>query len=195
MKTNNVICFVLLLATFVQTTSAQEKERANALDAKTWSLLYGVNGLLQFNPFDGMIAAKYNRSANSALRFGVGVHVREFDANEMSNSRITANLLFVKYPNIDREVLFYFGAGPQLEFAHQGTDREDFEQSINIVGVGANGILGSEWFATEHISLFVEYGLNVQVRFFDIDQLNGPTGAFQDYSIDNIITAGLSTYF
>lgn len=203
MKILQVLTFLIISVIFVQPGNAQEseqqskqqKERQNALDAKTWSLLYGINGLLQFHSINGTIAAKYHVTPNKAFRFGVGINVWDSEANSSSRTRILLELNLLKYPDITREVIFYYGFGPVLDFSHFGSNASDASRGQNITGLGLTGIVGSEWFATKHISVFVEYSLTGKIRFINGDVASGDSGNFKEYMIDNNIRPGLAVYF
>ncbi|GAB5520548.1 MAG: hypothetical protein RhofKO_27990 [Rhodothermales bacterium] len=155
--------FVLML---VLSSSAygQDQDRPNALKAGNWALLFQLDQPLGVSFFQGMVGLKYHSADDRAVRFGLGGRVTQALSPSISNVHVVAQTQYMIYPTPGREVNMYYGIGPQLNLSHSEQNRANVESTQTRLGAGMVGSLGAEWFATQHISIFAEYGSSLVVQ-------------------------------
>ena len=163
---------------FAQDT-VQEDMAENPLDEKDWALQFEISDNFTLTSFQGTIlSVKYHLDTQKALRLGTSIDLftgTKKDNNDgpgyadgtkenASTYDITITFQYVRYPQSKRRVLFFYGAGPFLEYKSDSytykkeNSYSDQEHEETIWGLGISGIIGGEWFVTQDISLLGEYG-------------------------------------
>ena len=97
--------------------------------------------------------------------------------------KITINIQYIYYTDPDAVINFYYGAGPSVSYSFSSSEykrtsdysgmggpsyNEEIFQSQSDsygLGLGAQGVLGVEWFVSDHISLLGEYGIIAQYEW------------------------------
>ena len=158
--------------------------------------------------------------AQNALRFGINLDLAkgvqkndELDAGVEDNSEvegsvyaINTTLQYIRYPKPKRRILYFYGAGPFLEYT---TDSYSFEENNSYYdedqkswGLGISAVVGVEWFVTHAISLLGEYGVRAGYYFSkktyeevgwtrEIDEITTKEFIFEPLPVK----FGLSVYF
>ncbi len=207
--TRFIICS-LALAFFTISAAAQTKPdaapaRANSLVSGAWAVQFQVENDFTLEPFNGtMISLKRHLTSRSALRVGVGLDLSatdesEYVSNSMADTLVTSrasdgdvenqavrlDLLYVRYPNPEATVNWYWGAGPTMRYQHnegEGTSPNSdgrtwtSHSESESWGLGVLGCVGAEWFAGRSVSLHAEYFVTLQYTRFDSDQRDHTTG-------------------
>lgn len=223
------IVLLLLLTGLVGGESASADDYSkDALKAGSWSLQFGIQSYFRLGAADGfLISCKRHYSPNSAIRFGLTVRgnlannedddrsnqgqsttYREVDGYSGSFDLVAAYLHFA---NPQRRVKLYYGLGP---FVGGSRSRSDFKSTKNDFGtrstestwrhsysvyIGVRGLLGTEWFVAENISLLAEYGVSIRYLYDYYEDFSGRrfssdiTRSFE--FLPRGVLFGLSVYF
>ncbi|MEM1096778.1 MAG: hypothetical protein AAGJ10_19440 [Bacteroidota bacterium] len=152
------------LTLFASSTYAQDNVRPNALEADTWAVVFQVGQPISLRSFQGTIAVKHHTASDRAWRVGLGGSGNQSLNSQGGGVNITAQADYLIYPMPPREVNMYWGVGPSIGFTRNAQKQNAFEDIETQFRIGVGGLLGAEWFATEHISLFGEYGTSLTIR-------------------------------
>lgn len=153
------------LTLFAFSTYAQDNVRPNALETGAWAVVFQVGQAVSLQSFRGTIAVKHHTASDRAWRVGVGGSGSQSLNSEGGGMNITTQAHYLIYPRPPQEVNMYWGIGPSIVFARNARKQDAFEDIETQFRIGVEGRLGAEWFATEHISLFGEYGTSLMIRF------------------------------
>ncbi len=173
-----VATMLVVLATSASVLATDSEAAKEALKKGSWSLQFGVSQNFTLTQFEGAtISVKRHYSPNSALRAGITTNLSH---NIQRSSQSSKELNVDKFnTNVSLEYLYYFtpgrrvtafiGSGPYLGFARNTTEeipRVSISSSSNWSkytewDLGANLLLGAEWFVTHGIALFAEYDISV----------------------------------
>jgi hypothetical protein len=180
----------LYLNVFSQTVDSSNLKPKNSLTKGSWSIQFEVGLNLQIHAFEELaISLKRHNSKEHAVRFGVGLRIRETDddvkhlyidssrAYGTLNQRfysavITGNYLI--YPHTDGDINLYFGFGPRGTYSYRKDEYLLLHLNSYVSkgwSAGINGVVGCEWFAVHYISFFAEYNANAQYVQNDVDRI------------------------
>ena len=140
------------------TREAEESEVFDALE-RTLGIIRSAREKLGIDISSSVNLFIANGTQAAALRFGLGGNAQQNDATDYVSGGFKVQVLYLRYVQPEREVKFYLGAGPEGGYALSRSDvapavtRRDAQWTL-----GVAGRLGTEWFATKHVSLFAEYG-------------------------------------
>lgn len=167
--------------------SGDESKKENSLQPGSWSIQFQLEEELSLEPFDGLIIAmKRHFSKHTALRIGfdldlefaddedqekifsgdslIGTRNSAFDRNMQ---RLDVDFLYLKYPNPEATINFFWGIGPLIMFSRNKSERVSINAVIEdestteswtrIWAAGGRGLIGVEWFVAEGISFHGEY--------------------------------------
>ena len=171
------------LAIFVWVPSATA-QRANSLEDGAWALQFGVQGqFISVNTFAGGLSLKRHFSPQSAIRLGISANTQDTDwdysyiedvagTNRWSTG---VNVTYQHYVNPDADAIVYWGVGPTFDYSRDSAtsshgDSLSSDSTRKYWSVGADAVLGVEWFATHAISFQAEY-----VAGFDYNSLTDVT--------------------
>ncbi len=182
-----MISILLLSAAEEPEEIVHPEHNAMAPVAGNLALQFQITDFIRLSNFQGlMLSGKYHFSNRSAVRTGVNLSfsdmnmederlqyspiendmVRNFLDIKRRTTSVTIYTQYVYYSSASSRLHVYYGAGPFYELTYQTEDRETVSQSVITVtstsdqsswAVGANGVLGVEWFFTSGMSLLGEY--------------------------------------
>lgn len=147
-------------------------QRANSLEAGAWALEFSVEGqFISVSSLGGGLAVKRLSSPKSALRLNVGVYAVDQNRDitdgqrrtgDDSGTELNASALYQRYIDPDAEANFFWGIGPAVDYGHSSqtdvqADTLSYSYKNDRWGVGLDGLMGVEWFATRVISFHAEY--------------------------------------
>lgn len=208
----------LLLVAAVLCPATAIGQRANSLEDGAWALQFGIEGdFLSVNSYSGGVSVKRHFSPRSALRAGISASAgdterddRDTDAVDDASSWSTGlNLAYQRYINPDADAVLYWGVGPAFNYFHSSYntslgDSLSSERTSERWSVGADAMLGAEWFATRVISFHAEYFAGFDY-FSETESLetnvNGSLVSRQidregwSTSLTSAVRFGLSVYF
>jgi hypothetical protein len=191
----------------------------NSLRAGAWALQFDVNGqLLSIDSFAGGVSLKRHFSPKAALRFGVGVSLRdrEMERDDVSGDRelsdelqsVRIETVYQRYVNPGAVVNANWGIGPFANYdrmnASSATDSTDSSTKRTAWNMGVMAILGAEWFFVRQFSLHAEF---LASAFYSTETAEsaGHSGGFayenksesDGWSVqtENYVRLGLSAYF
>ena len=136
-------------------------------DRRAVRLGIGVDGLITFGNND----RHSGQTKPDSLEYA-----REFDSNGQ-DFELTAEYIFYSSPGSNIHILW--GAGPLLEYHRRfektmtanyrpdGIHRHTYETKTNTWAFGISGALGAEWFFLRRVSIFAEYGIELEYRYTD----------------------------
>ncbi|MDH4337859.1 MAG: hypothetical protein OEX18_11365 [Candidatus Krumholzibacteria bacterium] len=162
---------VVALAVVALAVSGAAAQRANSLEDGAWALQFGIEGqFISVNSYSGGVSLKRHFSQKSAFRAGISASAgdserdhSDIDQVDGANSWSTGLILaYQRYINPHADAVLYWGIGPAFNYSHSSynTSRGDSlssEITSKRWSVGADAMLGAEWFATRVISLHAEY--------------------------------------
>ncbi|NLT50263.1 MAG: outer membrane beta-barrel protein [Ignavibacteria bacterium] len=186
MNLKPVFVTAALFFTFIY---AQGKtDSTHSLKAGSWALQFGISNNFTLSNFNGStFSGKYHLTDNSAIRVGLTLSGQTGDRDQSSSTKynpsasneqskpfedynLTLKTAYLFYPNNDKQIKLYFGAGPILgwsKYEVSGTDNNYQNDTLNNsltekitrnnLQVGLNGILGAEYFLTSYLSVHAEY--------------------------------------
>ena len=219
-----IIISVLTLFVFISTISAQEEEKTK-LPVGHYSLMFQFGSNLNFTSFEGSaISLKRIVSKNAAIRIGFSPAYANTDSDEINSTdqtktkdnTITANqygmslnALYLFYNEGYKDVFFYFGSGPELSYFTGKTEQiynipDGLNNSKNEEerwGIGLLGVVGTEWFVTENISISGEYSIKLNYSHSSQSTTNPPSTFKREISNSSLnltgngVKIGLSMYF
>jgi hypothetical protein len=203
------------IALFVSSAAAQ---RANSLEDGAWALQFGVEGdFISVDSFAGGLSLKRHFSPQSAFRVGINASAqdsnRDYSDVDIENGsdswRTGINAIYQRYVKPDADAVVYWGVGPAFDYSHSSntTTRGDSlssESTSKTWSVGAEAMLGVEWFATRVISFHAEYvagfdyysQTNVyETNYYGVVDRRQENRDGWSSSLDSGVRFGLSVYF
>jgi len=213
-----------------------ETEEASEGPPPGWSMQFSVQEDFTLSSFaGGMVSLKWHPSSTSALRFGAGglVAIDEADLKDINNpdtspwtqtldqrdeaQALQLELLYLRYVEPSSSISFYFGTGPQVNWAWSERTRTsrterptspDFESETYTKskgwGMGFSVVTGVEWFVADNVGVHAEYGAILNYGFEEVkatSESNGIVSSKSDSSSDDIdfaarpVAFGVSLYF
>lgn len=182
--------------------------RKHSIASGAWAVQFAVRSYVTLDTFGGMFSIKYHLSDPSAIRLGMG-YTQSYEITDPINSGVysyesnhkeydyTVSLAYVNYPMLKRNVILYWGIGPEFGYYLKERYYQFSSYSETQYSIGALGILGFEWFATKEISLHAEY--QPIVYYSDIsghsDNRDDSYTGYGWYADTNRVLFGLSAYF
>ena len=153
----NILLCLILFFSFAVYGQSIDQGSYDSLRRSDWSIQFKINQMAKLASFqDFEVSLKKAVSKTSALRFGLGEVTADAFAygNILSTvENVYLDCQYIYKPSNNREVEFYYGAGPRFGFSHAlYTGTFDFTWTA-----GVAAIIGAEWFATRSISLSGEY--------------------------------------
>ena len=219
-----LLFFILLFhAPFeiVAQMSDREDPAEFLLDENDWALQFEIDNNFTLTSFQGtLISVKYHMNAQNALRLGINLELakgsqkhNELDSGVEDDSKVEASLYainttlqYVRYPKPKRRILYFYGAGPFLEYRADSYSFEEEnsydDEEQRTWGLGISAVVGVEWFVTHAISLLGEYGVRAGCNFTketyeevgwtkEVDEITTREFIFEPLSVK----FGLSVYF
>ena len=210
---------VAALAVVVLFAGAAAAQRANSLEDGAWALQFGIEGeFISVNSFAGGVSLKRHFSPKSAFRVGVsangGDNNIEYsavdDKSGGDNWGTGVNVIYQRYVRPDADALLYWGLGPTFSYGRSSFEQSrgdslSTSQTHEMWSVGADAMLGVEWFATRVISFQAEYVARIDYRSeteIRESTLNGGVVYWSEATRDGWSSAlvsavrfGLSVYF
>ncbi|MBA4313364.1 MAG: hypothetical protein C0417_12130 [Chlorobiaceae bacterium] len=158
---------IIAIIIFSSQLFAQEDTtaRKHSLYKGAWALQFGVSSYLSFQSFQsGQLSAKKQISDNSAIRANIGFNSSVTDENGIYDHldySINLSGQYIYYTAPHSVLKFYYGGGPSFNYFWEKTTdpsytRRSYYKQYGF-GIGALGMVGTEWFATASISFFGEY--------------------------------------
>jgi hypothetical protein len=164
--------------------TAQEDTTKSPLEEKDWALQFEIDNNFTLRSFQGtVISTKYHMDVQNAFRLGISLELakgsqknNELDAGVEDDSKvdgsvyaINTTLQYVRYPKPKRRILYFYGAGPFLEYMADSYSFEEensyYDEERRSWGLGISAVVGAEWFVTHAISLLGEYGVSAGYYF------------------------------
>lgn len=178
-----IVLFAVLLTSIL---FSQTKLDSSAIPLKgKFAVSFSVSDLVDFSSLDGaFISGQYNFTNNSAVRFGFGMNNDNLDmdgSDFLGDSLISSKTgltdfyswtlnLFYQYrfaANDDLNLFFasgiYYSYGESTTEYTQNTTETQATRTKNDIGIPV--ILGVEWFVRNNISLFAEYGFDLEYTY------------------------------
>jgi hypothetical protein len=156
-----------------------EGRAAAALRPGAWALQFSILDNFRLGSFDGsVISIKRHTSARSAWRLGLSTSVSDSDREFVDDYAVpdttlvrtedTSSLSFglglarVWYPSSGQTVRPYYGAGPYVHFLSTENEVEELGEVRSMETdrstLGAQFLLGAEWFPARSVGVHAEYG-------------------------------------
>lgn len=145
--------------------------RANSLRDGAWAMRVSFEN--SFN--GGQVALKYHLTPKDALRVGLSLFGRLNDEEgnysgdevvfETDDVQLDVEAIYLRYPRPVASANIFFGAGPFVDFSERSSRRSesDYENTSDteFTELGIVAVVGVEWFASQALSLHVEYAASV----------------------------------
>jgi hypothetical protein len=182
----NLIGIISLLLFFIVLTKVclpQSESYLDSLDGK-FALQFQISDNFNLTNFQGStFSGKYHFSNRDAVRLGVSLEfgnadietiVTRLDTSDINKSEnntdnfgFMINLQYIRYFTVTNSIALFGGAGPFINISNQTSDRTFNEDETeikvksdrDILSVGADMILGVEWWFYKQMSLSAEYGI------------------------------------
>ncbi len=214
MSANKILVTVVsaLLLTASCLVAADSEYARESLKKGSWSLQFGIAQNASLTSFGGAtVAAKRHYSPSSAIRAGVTVFFDKERTNNYQQARTTTTKQFRS--EISLQYLYYYspsnrlgafvGTGPRFAYTSgsQELDHGLAHTEQSEWGLGADLLIGGEWFVTSGISLFGEYGLFLGYSSSENESFSGGIGTTarteaKSYAIQSRgARLGMSLYF
>ena len=171
------ICVAILLAStsFAEDTDHPLKPLENSFQLK-------INGIVSVSGLNGcFLSYKKQFSSTDGIRFGIGLsgsshstvdslassqYLQDILTSKTASSTLSIN--YIHYPMIKNAISFYYGIGPLINLGYNYSEQRNalstsysyWNRAITY-GIGANGLIGLEWFFYKQFSIFTEYDLNI----------------------------------
>ena len=215
----SVVLFIALSGEVFSQDSSQV--RPNSLQADKWALQFQISSNFTLASFEGAtISIKKQSSPSAAVRLGmtVGTSVSSNDnttalldsstrlqTTDANSENLSLQFHWICYPKPSSDVNLYFGIGPTASYSRNHSDSKVIRVRPNRPdsllssgtstfiswGIGLNGLVGAEWFATRSISILAEYSTSATFSKSD----NGATSTKQFSISSPSVRFGLSAYF
>jgi len=174
-KSLSVTIALLLIQTHM---SAQPSETQQWLTDSSRSIQFGIGNYLSLNAFDGKsISFKLHNTATNAIRFGFTLSGNTASSDATTETIVDDTLIsttttstdptfsinvdafvhFLWYLDTHSDVFPFIGIGPMVGFVRNEYVSTSSSSLTRTLGVGAEAVVGAEWFATKNISLHAEY--------------------------------------
>lgn len=182
------ICYILSAFVYSQTSDSTKLTHGQfALQARFLDSF-------ELSNFEGAgISFKYHVSNKLAFRFGIDNKISDLDSSytpshstddtfkdylNIDHTEFNLFAHFVYYMNAVDDISFYVGGGPYYQHEVQKHEViftygnrefvEDVESTANIYGL--EWICGLEWFVWEQVGLHLEYSIQVQKVYYNMDR-------------------------
>lgn len=170
----------------------------DSLQSREWALQFAVSDLLDIENIAGQINLKKHFSSKLALRLGLIVTFKyiENDGNKSFSRTDLGSDLFVQfYFTPKKRFNFYALGGIQFKYAKYDNAISNEGNPDEMYNYGIWLGIGVEYFASEALSLFSEYGANIsysrQVQINENSDVVYENVVFED----SPLSFGISFYF
>jgi hypothetical protein len=172
MRTGSAILVFLFLST---TCNAQTPDTQPWLTDSSRAIQFGVGGYFNLSTFDSKaLSVKFHLFPLSAIRVGLAMRGNTSRSDKevkrtvgdslisakSSSNRYNEDLSFeltsqyMLFLDTQSDLFLFIGSGPIVTYSYQGNDDGDWTRTW---GLGVEGAIGAEWFATHRISFHAEY--------------------------------------
>ena len=227
-----IICVFAFVASLTNLHAFEKNDSSEVngdiLKKKPFALQFAIGNNLTLRNFNNLqLSFKKHFAQNFNIRFGIGVYITKDDRDGEENeffhydrtendfyNYITTVLDLIYYVNPNDMVKAYGGIGPYFSYyeSSEKTKRTNQNPSLStlyyryerFISLGANALVGVEWFAAKNFSLFAEYNFTFLYSWIrEISQYYDPNGYFDDTQSEgnrtefrgNELKFGLSVYF
>lgn len=212
--------FLILLTISFSQVYAQENERKHSLKEGSRALQFQINNNFNLSSFSGSFfsykryisknrAHRMSLSLQNSLRNSSQPESPDEEENSFFNNYLSASFTWMNYLNPEKDIKFYYGYGPGIDFRYQASENDDVNSTTtqtNLTwGISGYGYSGVEWFFHPSISLHAEYRASIRAGFGTTENSteNKQTGNENSiklkeniFSIEgNGVRFGLSVYF
>jgi hypothetical protein len=186
----------------------------NAFGPSNYSLQIKTNGTLDVSSLMQwtMISCKKMISSTGGIRISTGISAERNNSKDITaqddkstgNESLSFSLhaTYLKYFIRNKNLYVYYGVGPFVNYGYQFYSDLSTDKTLNSYTGGADGILGAEWFFSEHFSLFTEYNMFVSGKYNHTtlktvgSNVVLPENKTTDYNLNyNTVLIGISTNF
>jgi opacity protein-like surface antigen len=196
------ICLFLsaIVALHSQSQVSSDSTKGNSLYPGSWSMQFRIQSYFTLSSFKtGNISLKKHISDKNAIRLGVSLSTANLDGDDSRFSETNEviykeensdnyddsfnfglNLDYIFYPNVNRSVLLYLGAGPTFKYNYsKSKDNRDYTYIDTLryiedatstrteYNLGLTLIGGVEIFILDYLSLHAEYNSSFYYTKYD----------------------------
>jgi hypothetical protein len=170
--------------------------------------LFAVSALLPGT----MMSLKKMFNSIDAYRITLGVNAGISNIKEGYDSELTLNntqdtlsislhVSYLRYLFSNRNMYLYAGVGPFGKYEYNTLKQISQTQTNNIYTIGIDAFPGLEWFIINHLSLLLEYDINIHYKYatykpnFSGSNIQLPPERMQELKLEyNSVFIGLSIY-
>ncbi|MCB0722128.1 MAG: outer membrane beta-barrel protein [Ignavibacteriae bacterium] len=199
-----ILCFNFPSLSFEKNDSTETN--GSILKTKPIAFQLAIGSLLHVTNFDNLhISVKKQFTNSFGLRLGLGINLSQEDlgGNDLTFSQndlsvndyanyVTTVVDMIYYVRPNDIVKAFIGLGPYFSYSESSTKRTrnnsnyqnnyyDYNRSISL---GANALLGIEWFATSNFSFFAEYNFAYTYSWQKYIHQYTDSGYSESYDLD-----------
>jgi len=219
----NLLILLFVFSLFINTGFSQNTSYLDSLDGK-FALQFQITDNFQLSNFQGtVISGKYHFSKRDAIRLGLEISmsdtetevtVKNLDTNyvdqladESNGFGFILNCQYIHYIRGTEDISLFGGVGPYFQYYNSNNKRDIVEDEIersleaetNRYAIGADLLIGVEWWFHKYMSLSAEYGLKFSYYSSEIINKDDSRESISESTSFNIsgnhVKFGIAVYF